>query len=296
MKSLIPVLAVLICFPYALATVGMEPLKVPEGAISKVDTYLIDTKIENWGYDRVFVALPEGWEIDPIEQSAIGYKVRDFPEMWEAYGRPYNQTYGELKRWVYTYSGEESKLYKSIAGRQGWYLLPNEGMRLNIKVGEISTGGGDIDPLKIERENPGIKVIKWKQRFIMEVSSKGFITAPWVVINSALAESSPAVYSLYGLGASRYYEDYTISPDVTKWDKWFTFRNSLSGIFSSKPLAATNLEFLPSEEVRYIKPVWKIDTLRKIMYGYQWERDKEIQGIYVWRNDFKDVPAWFEWF
>lgn len=45
------------------------------------------------------------------------------------------------------------------------------------------------------------------------------------------------------------------------------------------------------------KPVWRIEECGStIWYEYEWYRDKEVEGIRLWRNDYENIPAWFEWF
>jgi len=298
MKILIA-FVILTVFPAAFAQIGgTEFVKVPEGAISKVDTEIY-AKIENWGHERVFVALPEGWKIDDIQQGVTSYPVRYYG-LIELYGVPYGDTplgRGDVYTYTWTYYGFSTARTIEVAGRTGWYLKPNEGIIINIKVNDIGVGGGIIDPFKIERENPGIKVDRWNQRFLLTVTKNGFITAPWIVEGGVLTEASPAPYSeAKKRGSYKYYEDFEIKYTGIKWNQWFEFKNSVSTLLSPKPLAATDLEFYPIEKKNILRPVFRVDNFKTIMYAYDWERDRKIEGIVLLRDDFKDVPEWFKWF
>ncbi|MFH1773873.1 MAG: hypothetical protein ABH874_02805 [Methanobacteriota archaeon] len=298
MKILIA-FVILTVFPAAFAQIGgTEFVKVPEGAISKVDTEIY-AKIENWGYERVFVALPEGWKIDDIQQGVTSYPVRYYG-LIELYGVPYGDTplgRGDVYTYTWTYYGFSTARTIEVAGRTGWYLKPNEGIIINIKVNDIGVGGGIIDPFKIEKENPGIKVDRWEQRFLLTVTKNGFITAPWIVEGGVLTEASPAPYSeAKKRGSYKYYEDFEIKYTGIKWNQWFEFKNSVSTLLSSKPLAATDLEFYPIEKKNILRPVFRVDNFKTIMYAYDWKRDRKIEGIVLLRDDFKDVPEWFKWF
>lgn len=301
-KQLLLFLALMILMPAALAyTGGLDTVQIPEGKIDRVDTWLINTKVENWGYDKIFVALPAKWVLDGVEQGVTSYPVREYG-LWTIYGEPNDMTPRQLNDWVYMYMGYQTKHSKTLVdetgySRTGWYLLPNEGIIINVRVNRIDTAGGEIDPFKIEKNNPGIKIKRWQQRFKLEISAKGFITAPWTVKDAKLTEASPKVYSELGeKGAYRYYDDFNIEYSTQKWDVWFVFNNSLSQVLANELLAQTNTEFKSIQRTEIVKPVWKVDVFNPIMYGYEWEEGVEIAGIQLWRNELKDVPAWFEWF
>ncbi|MFQ5816097.1 MAG: hypothetical protein ACE5G7_06320, partial [Candidatus Hydrothermarchaeaceae archaeon] len=63
MKRLPTLLLILSCI--SIVNAIFEMVAVPEGSISNVDT-TIDAKIENVGFDRIFVSLPIGWVIDDV--------------------------------------------------------------------------------------------------------------------------------------------------------------------------------------------------------------------------------------
>lgn len=296
MKKFLAAFIILAAFPAVFAqTRGLEFITLPEGAINRVDT-IIDAKIENWGYDKVFLALPSGWQIDEFEQGVSSYAVRE-TGIWLVYGEYFDLAPSRLEEKVYDSKGFQTKFYHEIGGRTGWYLKPNEGVIIHAKINQISTSGGSINVLKIEKENPGIKVIKWKQRFLLNISSNGFITAPWTVDGATLIESSPAAYSdLSKKGARIYYEDFEIAHTGPKWNEWFDFKNSLTSLLSSRHLAETNLQFFPVVKTKVAKPVFIAENYKKIMYGYLWERDTITQGAELSRNDFRNIPDWFKWF
>jgi hypothetical protein len=305
LKSVILALAVLMSFSVVAAQTGLEMLEVPQGTISGVDTK-IEAKLENWGYHRIFVALPLGWTPDLVETSAKSYPVRE-EGLWRIYGLPYDKKSLLGRGEVFTgkgiaESGFPTKLTIQIGNRYGWWLKPNEGIIIKVKVNNIG-GSGTIDPQKIEKENPGIKVIRWYQQFTLKISSPGFVTAPWTVEKATLIESSPAPYSSE-LGKEKvYYEKYTGEPevDIPDWDEWFTFKNSLAPIFSLTPLVSLKMEYYPEEigEVETVlKPVWRVDKIEDIVYAYEWKRDRELEGIVFWRDQLitGSIPDWFEWF
>lgn len=292
---------VLLSFQPACAAEGIGMLKVPQGSISTVDTE-IEATIENWGYDKIFVALPEGWTVDALRSGATrSYPVRE-KGIWRIYGIKAFLGYGEID--VFTGKGYETgymplKPSTTVGTRAGWYLKPNEGINIDIYVSGISAGGGVIDPLKIEKENPSIRVVKWYEVFTMEMSTPGFITAPWIVEGAALVESNPAPYSSYGKeGADVYYDKYQRGEiDVPAWDEWFNLKNPLSNVLTKTTLAPIDLEFPSTEEVEVtIKPVWRVDTIADIRYAYEWKSYQTVEGITLWRDTALDVPEWFELF
>lgn len=279
---------------------GIGVLEVPEGSISTVDTQ-IEATIENWGYDKIFVALPDGWTINPLKSSVNSFPVRE-TGLWRIYGMPGSGKTMLGRGDVFTgqgfTSGNPAKGATIVAERQGWWLRPNEGLLIDIYIDEIATSDGVIDPLKIEKENPSIRVIKWYEVFILELDTAGFITAPWIVEGASLVESNPAPYSSSGKEGSVYYDKYQIEEtDVPAWDEWFDFKNSLVYMLTKTTLAPIDLEFQSTEDVEVtIKPVWRVDTIADIRYAYEWKSYQKVTGMTLWRDTALDVPEWFELF
>jgi hypothetical protein len=198
---------------------------------------------------------------------------------------------------VYDSNSVQTAVFDTIGKRQGWYLKPNEGIKVTFGVENIGSGGGIIDPFVIERENPNIRVVRWYQKFIINVSEVGFITAPWVVKGAPLTEASPAPYSASSRrGASKYYVDFEKTVSAPKWDAWFEVKSPLSSFLITKSLASTDLQFSSTKRIDTIRPVFRVYDFREISYAYEWKRDEKIEGMTLWRNDFTDVPDWFEWF
>lgn len=305
MKRLIIFLVILSTYPTALAqSGGLEYLKIPEGAINRIDTQ-IEANIENWGLQRVFVALPEGWEVSETalldETHSFGgtsYPVRFYAtRYWRLWGLPSEEDTLMGRREVFDSNRVQDAVFAEVMGRQGWYLKPNEAIKVVFGVKDIGTGGGIVDPTILERENPHIRVVKWYQKFILNVSEQGFITAPWVVKGAALTESIPAPYSSSsGRGAFKYYVDFEKTVSAPKWDRWFEIKNPISTFMTTKSLASTDLQFLPIRKIGTLRPVFKVTDFRTITYAYEWKRDVKVEGWIPGRNDFADVPDWFEWF
>jgi hypothetical protein len=282
-------------------------LEVPEGTIGSVDTE-IEATIENWGYDKIFVALPEGWSINDEKSGATrSYPVREVG-LWRIYGRKDDRSSLLGRGEVFTgrgfTSGMPIKPSTTIGDREGWWLRPNEGLTIDIYISEIS-GTGVIDPLMIEKENPSIRVIRWFERFTVEVGEPGFIAAPWIVERASLVETFPAVYSSSdSKGAEVYFEKYqkeANAADAPSWDEWFDLKNSLVYQMTDTRLAQTDLE-LPSldesELVLTLTPVWRVDgsNLEDITYAYEWKSYKKVEGSTLWMNVPSDIPEWFELF
>jgi len=299
-------LSILLIFLLTATTVyseeGLELIEVPQGSISKVTSYL-EAKIENIGYDRVFVALPQGWQIDPVEQSVKSYAVRE-SSLWRIYSSPRKNDDLLKKGYIFKPSNYlQTKQSTQINNRIGWWLKPNEGIIINIKLTLPSSG--EIDPLKIQKQHPYILVRKWNQEFILDISSSGIIEAPWVVKGATLTTASPAPLGDSGkvkTSSGFYYvesyrDEYERSySDIPDWDEWLPLQNSLA--YAMKP--SYNLEsfgeLTQPEESGDLKPVWCVDTIGEIHYGYEWEQGKVIKGIRLLRDDFKNLPSWFEWF
>lgn len=316
MKRLFVLLLILSILPSIHATTGFEMLQVPEGSISKIKS-VIDARIENVGFDRIFVALPDGWVIDDVNTYASSYAVLE-TGLWRKYGDPVDRTSLLGRGLVYKESGTPTKLYNSLNNKQGWWLRPNEGMVLHLSLGELSCSDS-IDPLTIEKANPSLIVKRWTQEFTVTPSATGFVTAPCVVEHAALTVSSPAPISDVSQKPSAiYYQEYDPTKDITKvqlgqvpsWDAWFTLTGSLTSILSTKSIVGleptinkTNVTVLtPTATVLTQTPVWRIEDLRDIFYQYDWERDKVISGIQLIKGATQtttplvSVPEWFDWF
>lgn len=300
--------AVILIFLFTLPQVyaqygGFEYVQVPEGSVSRIDTH-VEANVENWGLQRVFVALPAGWEVSETALldgshsfGGTSYPLRFYvTRYWELWGLPYES--GSLlgQGEVFDSKTEQDSVFGEIADRQGWYLKPNEAIKVVFDVKDIGGEGGIIDPRVLERENPNIRVVRWYQKFIMNVTEQGFITAPWVVEGAALTEANPAPYSAAsGKGSFKYYVDFEKTINAPKWDRWFE-ASPISNFMSTSPLAPTRLEFSPIRKIGTVRPVFKVSDFRLITYSYEWQRDVELTGWVPWRNDFADVPDWFEWF
>jgi len=184
--------------------------------------------------------------------------------------------------------------YKGLAevnGQKGWWLKPNEGIHVKIKL-TLSTSGGEIDPNNIEDEYPYIKVVKWIQDFELTVSKAGIIKAPWVVKGATLTSASPAPYGdVRKTGGKLYYGKVKPEKKIKKWNEWIFLSEGLASKLKVEP--SVDYEIKKDET---LKPVWKLDTLENIYYEYEWYRDRKVEGVTLWRNDFEDTPAWFEWF
>ncbi|MFQ5814953.1 MAG: hypothetical protein ACE5G7_00460, partial [Candidatus Hydrothermarchaeaceae archaeon] len=204
--------------------------------------------------------------------------------------------------------GTPTKLYVTLNNRQGWWLRPNEGMKIHVTIDGLSCSG-TIDPLAIEKENPSLIVKKWEQEFTITPSATGFITAPCVVENSALTVAAPAPISDVGQKPGPiYYKEYDPSKDaaqvqlgeVPSWDAWFTLTGSLSSALSTKSIVGMEPVFDKSEVEEIVvtqTPVWRIDDLSDIIYTYEWVRGERITGIELIKGaSFAEVPEWFDWF
>jgi len=304
LKRLLIILSVvLLSLDAVCALVGFEMMQVPTGSIGDVDTE-IEATIENWGYDKIFVALPAGWSINNEKSGATrSYPVREV-SLWRIYGRADDPSSllgrGEVFTGKGFQTGNPIKPTNTLGTREGWWLRPNEGLTIDIYISGIS-GEGIIDPKKIEKENPSIRVIRWYESFTIEVSEPGFITAPWTVEGASLVESSPAAYSSAGReGANVYYEKYQKEvADAPAWDEWFNLKNSLVYKMTDTRLASIDLE-LPtldkSDVVVTIKPVWRVDNIGDIIYAYEWKSYKKVESATIWRDTALDIPEWFELF
>ncbi len=299
MRKAIVFLIILAVLPGVFAQYsGLEYVQTPEGSLNKIDTQ-VEASIENWGLERVFVAVPEGWTISEFKYPFGGtsYPLRFYATRYfELWGLPYDSNSLLGSGQVYDSNSAQTAVFDTIGGRQGWYLKPNEGITVKFGVENIDINGGIIDPFRLERENPDIRVVRWHQRFILNVSEIGFITAPWVVEGAPLTEASPAPYSAAsGRGASKYYMDFEKTVSAPKWDAWFEVKSPLSSLLITK-LAPTDLQFSSIRKIGTVRPVFRVTNFRTITYAYEWKRYEKIEGMTLWRNDFADVPDWFEWF
>ncbi len=300
MKAITIILPILLMgLVNVVGSVSLEYLQPTDGSISGVESHL-EIKVENWGYDRVFIALPEGWTLD----ETTGYKVRSYPVresgLWRIYGFKYDSSSLLGSKKVYNpryYTGPITKPPTPIGSRTGWWLRPNEGIIIDAIV-DLPTSGEYIDPLYLEKRNPGIKVQRWNQEFTLTVTEPGFITAPWVVKGATLTSDSPAAYSdIRKKGAGTYYEDFELTYNVPEWDAWYSFSSPLTEALKD-PVKTTKREYYPMKKKTQTPiPVFKVDTYKDIYYAYEWKRGKTIRGITSFsRDDFKGTPEWFEWF
>ena len=311
MRAFAVVVAVLI-FSLALVhaeEVGLGLAEYGYISPSQVTTY-IEATIENRGFYRVFVALPKGWELDMSDYSARSYAVREHG-LWRIYGEGKNSMLARGK--VYTTRGLSPKSPVTVTTSEGtytgWYLKPNEGLKIKVKTMPIS-GEGVVDPLKIEKLYPGIVVLKWYEEFVLKLppDSFGWVRAPWVVKGAALTEASPAPYGEASrtvtegksfVGAEGPEDEYLqVSVDVPRWDEWLPLRNPLAYALLPEPLARTRLKFVEVEPLNYVRPVWDTQKHRtdEIRYAYEWKRGEEISGITFFRDDTRSVPSWMELF
>ena len=288
--------------------VGLELAEYGYITPQSITTY-IEATIENRGFYRVFVSLPKGWELDTSEYSVKSYPVREYG-LWRIYGEGRNSMLERGK--VYTTKGLMPKSAVTIKTTEGtytgWYLKPNEGLKIKVKA-KIS-GEGVVDPLKIEKLYPGIVVLKWYEEFELTLppNTYGWVRAPWVVKGGTLTEAYPAPYGEASktitegksfVGAEGPNDEYLeITYDVPRWDEWLPLRHPLAYALLPRSLAAINLKFVDVEPPSYVRPIWDTQKHRTsvIRYAYEWERGKSITGITFFRDDTKDVPSWMEQF
>jgi hypothetical protein len=305
MRGIILILAILGSLPTLTAqTTGLEYLQVTDGSVSRIDTR-VEFTIENWGLDRIFITPPEGWKISDTalldgthSLGGTAFSVRLYPyHYWNLWGFPYESNTPMGRGEIFTSKTSQDVVFSEIAGKEGWYIKPNEAIKVIFDVKAIPTTGGIIDPLKLEKENPDIRVVKWHQTFIMNVSKQGFITAPWVVMGANLTEAIPAPYSdAKGRGSLNYYVDFETTVNTPKWGDWVEISQPLSSVLISRVLGATGMKLPEVKKINLIKPVFKVSNNRLIYYTYEWERDKVIEGWTPWRNDFINIPRWDKWF
>lgn len=299
MREIIIFIIALISIPLVFASPIIDYFQVPTADITEIETKLEDVKIENTGFEKVFIALPEGWTIDEADIMQTGYRsysVLTGLELYDRYGSPEEPNAFINREKVITHSGYLTKFSTTIDGRIGWWLYPNEGLIINL-VATVPVGSAYFDPFELER-GPNIKINQWFQRFTLTVSDQGFVTAPYIIKTMPLVEATPGIYSdARDLGVV-YYDDFTMIPsNVPKWNEWFGFTNPLS----KSPISAleTTLKFYPIEKKEeFLVPVFKVSPgTSKIHYAYEWDYYREIEGVTVKRSSLlKTVPKWDEWF
>ncbi len=283
---------------------GFEILEVSEGSIGTVNTY-VEGKIENWGFKKVFFAFPEGWVPDEVESYARSYMVME-SGLWRKYGSPLDKDSLLRRGFVYTKKGLYSKSIIKIGDRYGFWLLPNEGVMFYLKFNNIGSSG-EIDPFTVEREYDGIKIVKWYQSFVLNVTKPGIIKAPWVVKGAKLVEATPAPYTdttrfsgkkKYIIDVDKNYYSSDVEINAPYWQDLFeNFDKSLAfwlrqGLISmSKDYFTLDLEY---EQIPQI-PVWIVDKTITIEYAYEWKRYRAVEGISFWRDEL-EVPWWWELF
>ncbi len=300
MKYLYIFLILLLTAVPVYSDVGISLVSVPHGSVSKVTSHL-NAKIENIGYDRAFVALPQGWKINPIDNSVKAYAVRR--AIWRIYFSPIRSDNLFRTDHVYNMFDYIQMVQNTeINNREGWWLMPNEGIIINIKL--TLPASGEVDPMKVQEENPNILVRKWNQEFILDVSSNGVITAPWVVKGATLTTASPPplgdsnkISTMDFYYIKSYRKKYERNYNISAWDKWFPVKNSLTYSFKPSYNSGNFSEFSqPPEKNNYVRPVWRTSGLKQIEYTYDWVQGKEISGISLLNNDFKNIPSWSAWF
>src|SRR3990172_9244504 len=83
-------LIIISAIPPAVADVpGLSPVRVPEGSAQCVYS-VVEGAVENWGYYRIFMAFPAGWNVSSLEgssYSATSYILRSkSADLKQAYG------------------------------------------------------------------------------------------------------------------------------------------------------------------------------------------------------------------
>jgi len=307
-RALLSVLgAMLLALPFAYAQdTGLGMVEYGYVSPSEVTSY-IEAKIENRGYYSVFVALPKGWTLDTTEYSVKSYAVREYG-LWRVYGEEMVES-GK----IYTYRGSFQKAAVTVQTPEGsytgWYLKPNEGLIIKVKTGTIS-GEGFVDPLKIEKQYPGIKVLRWYQEFTLKMPSRtyGWVRAPWVVRGATLVEAYPAPYSdesrtvtrgrsFWGAQGLRG-EYLQADVNVPDWDEWIPLTTPLAYHMLWRPIMNFSYDEVEPDVEEYVRPVWDIQRHRTdvIRYAYEWKRGETLRGIVFSRDDFAEMPSWMELF
>jgi hypothetical protein len=331
-KRLLALLIVLAMFPSAQA-VGLELMEIPTNKVAPQVLSILDFTMENRGFEKVFVTLPDGWTIDESADdhgvsNYFAYPVRE-EGLWRIYGLPHDRSsylgkyesspYLQGDVWIAsgitanpiniddnTDCGDGSRF-----DRCGWWLWPNQKVKVHLEL--RLPGQGEVEPDLLEGDYKWIRVTKWEQEFILKGSGgtlqAGYYTAPWTVKGATLTSTEPAVYAEadeMGAIGTRYYEDVTTRPatvEVPAWDEWFTLKNSVSS--SLKPISiATSSVIYDVPETAPKKtpvPVFRIKEEYEIRYTYLWYRDHPVDtalegGVQFSRQSILDVPPWYLWF
>ncbi|GEM_PF-1792416 len=300
-------LALLISAAAHAEEVGLEipGYSTAECAVPGSVTSYVEARIENRGFYRVFVALPEGWSIDMTEYQVYSYPVRKYG-LWRIYGEGKDAIVPE--RDLYTLEGLWAKAPATVNGRTGWYLKPNEGLRIKLLKLTLPGGEGNVfDPLKVEERYEGLVVRSWYQEFEFSPPATGWVCSPWSVKGATLVEAYPAPYSEKGRALTwdkSYYAEgpkgarLVYEPDVPAWDEWLPLKNSLAYSLVSIPIMD-----MPAEE--YTQPpepnlwlIWDTQKYRTdvIRYAFEWKRGEKLRGVVLSRDDTKSVPSWMELF
>ncbi|MBI4344484.1 MAG: hypothetical protein HY555_02750 [Euryarchaeota archaeon] len=299
-------LIILSAIPPAMGDIpGLSPVKIPEGS-TQCAYSVVEGTVENWGYYRIFVAFPPGWNVSSLEgssYSATSYILRRKAE-------DLRQAYGPWGRDTLLDSGivflEERPVYTPwdiLNNRFGWWLRPNEGMRFTVTVN--MTGSGVVDPFYLEREDPNIVVRRWNQHFYCEIKDPGYVKFPWVVKNATLAYSNPAPFAYLEDRGRRiyYYDTFEKDPPIPRGGRWFEFRNPLTEALAPDSLAPLKLEFYPIEKTVTRVPYLMAQKTGPMNYRYEWERygllKSQVLGIFyppVIPSYVEQVPEWFGWF
>ncbi len=308
---LLVLLLSLLLSAFAHAEVGMEIPSYSTGECqtpASVVSY-VEARIENRGFYRVFVALPQGWQIDMSEYRVYSYPVREHG-LWRIYGEGRDAILKE--REIYTLEGKWPKppVTVTVKGtkRTGWYLKPNEGLRIEFLKLNLPGGSGNVfNPLKVEERYEGIVVTRWYQEFEFAPPTLGWVCSPWSVKGATLVEAYPAPYSEKGKaitwdksyfaegpkGARLVYE-----PDVPDWDEWLPLSSSLAYSLVSIPIMDMPAGEYTEVEEPNIWLVWDTQKYRTdiIRYAFEWKRGEEVEGITLTRDDTKSIPSWTELF
>jgi hypothetical protein len=320
-KFIIPYLVLFLIAPLVYADESLGLVQVGDASLTSSPQSILDFTVENRGFEKVLIALPEGWDIDEtVDEYSYstfkGYPVRE-SGLWRIYGLPYDRDsylgapegIPYLTGKVWTGEGVTHRYGRVVPSNQlAWMLYPNEKLVVHIELSLSSEGV--VDPTLIEEDYRWVRVTRWEQEFILsiDVSRGGFITAPWTMKDGKLTSAYPAVYcdeNSPGCPGTIYWDDFTLQEQVEtpEWDEWFTLKNSLTESLITTP-QSIGQESSVSEDTtlvkRTIKPVWKIDPIptppSKIRYTYEWRREGEVEGGISFGDSYLDVPAWYAWF
>ncbi|RMF91088.1 MAG: hypothetical protein D6733_02140 [Methanobacteriota archaeon] len=283
---------------------------------------VIEATVENTGFEKVFIALPEDWEYDPALYSAKGEPIIvSKPDLHRKYGSPNDRNSFINNHFVFWQRGgfAISKgspikfIYEDGTFHYGWFVRPNERLVFTIKMSPpTDQTEGVIDPFEIEQNRSDIRVIEWNQEFyaypetIGSARAVGFMAAPWVVKGATMVEATPGVYvNLSGLRGEYYFE--LVEPEknlssqasseeltVPAWDEWF----SGSGVYALNPVGLASLKEGPPEIPEINKtqeekkvseplfiPVWYIGMDFYSTLGIQTTQGPAVRYRYEWKRD-----------